>query len=369
MVKFKSVKPTAGILTIFVLLLGCVHHPVPTSPANSRQEQLLGPTMAGKIACQDRMSAIENQTRSLIADKEDLIKQKHRLEAEVKDFQDKAAANTEQTRNLIADKEDLIRQKQRLELEVQDFQKKLNEQSAYAGFLEQFRLPTIERITKSGFHVLAQNNTVLKDFKKIRAIKHRANNLRQLWQELTPYAASHQQFHDARDRAIGAMLVVAAFYDFGNPPPDETLPGCVSNNVKNEIKADAQLTFAAHMESDIGCCTDFTMMLGSFLKHLGYKREVLISPAHQCLRVEIDGRWHLLDATALVFSDSYFSDQVCDLYYYTPNPDARTIRFQHFVIKALALKIEPYRLSDWQIISVEQNNLVYRSGYLDAEER
>lgn len=374
--------PIKLMLTCSFTFVGCAHRPLQESdtvnhsaskqPSETRREGNNDPvlqrvTLETKIGdLQSMISSYEEQARTLLADKQDLLQQKARLENEVADLKALILAHDEQAHSLRADKDDLLRQKARLENEVIDLQTKLADSDSYVALLEKLKLPTNAQLEDGGAQIVAANNSLLDRISEIRQIKRRAPELQALWKALSPFAESHRQFNDARDLAIGAMLVVSAFYDFGNPAPDEALPGCVSVNIQNGLEPVDQLTFAMHMQSDIGCCTDFAMMLGSFLDFLGYEREVAVNSAHQCVRVKINDRWHLLDATTLIFGESYFSGSPWPIYFYTPFPKTRNIPYQHFLLKALAMQIEPYRKSDWEIVPVSENNIAYRAEYLNA---
>lgn len=270
--------------------------------------------------------------------------------------------------NLVADKQDLLQQTARMRAEIADLQEKTTRLDAYVELLEKYKLPTTEQLGRNGYEIVAKNNPLLASQADIRKIKKEAPNVRTLWQLLKPLAESYHELDDERDLAVGAMLVVGAFYDFGNPPPNERDPGCVSNSATRGYVPVETLTFDMHMKSDIGCCTDFTMMLGSFLQYLGFECTALLNGAHQCLRVKLGNRWHLLDATTLVFVQDYFEAGPKTVFYFPTYSRNRTFPFQSVFVKSLVFENQPYGPTNWTKVSITENNKIYRAEYLNAEQ-
>ena len=233
----------------------------------------------------------------------------------------------------------------------------------YSIFLRNFYLPTNEKLRERGYSVVQASNPFLEREAEIRRIKKTSADLDDLWTRLRPLAETYLRGTDA-DLAVGAMLVVAAFYDFGNEPPYENLPGCAGNGQGTNFEQVPSLTFALHMSSDIGCCTDFTMLLGSFLEYLGYESQVMTNPAHQFLRVRIGDRWDLIDSTTRVYVRDYFSDNEKTIRSFAVGAD-RVYPYKSFFVKALAFEIETYGPDDWTIIPRAQQNRGYGASYLD----
>lgn len=234
----------------------------------------------------------------------------------------------------------------------------------YAIFLKSFYLPTNDQLSERGYRILQINNPLLRQKSEIRRIKKSADDLDDLWSRLRPLAETYTRDADT-DLPIGAMLVVSAFYDYGNEPPNEDKSGCAGNGQLTDFKQVPELTFALHMQSDIGCCTDFTMLLGSFLEYLGYESEVMTNPAHQFLRVRIADRWDLIDATTSIYVRDYFSDDEKVIRSFAVGRD-RVYPFKAFFEKALAFEIETYGPEDWEIRSREEQNTAYAASYLVA---
>lgn len=232
--------------------------------------------------------------------------------------------------------------------------------------VHRFRLPTQGTIDQTGFSFLPENNPFLVRLGYVREVKKSARNLNALWSSLEPMARSFKKWHDDRDLAVGAMLVVAAFYDYGNPTPNDQNGGCVSINQNTGFKS-IEVSFDDHMQSDIGCCTDYAALLASFLRHLDIENNPITSDAHQAVRVKIDGRWHYLDANALILAENFFENAPKKIVYFTPYPRTRLFRFQHFLVKALAFGETGYSGGDWAVHSVESHSDGWKMPYLAAQ--
>lgn len=214
--------------------------------------------------------------------------------------------------------------------------------------LYRYRYYSPTEIGETGNKVAARNNPFF--FKKadIRKMKHSAKSLDGLWKSLAPIAEEYRAFGDRRDIAIGAMLVVGAFYDFGNPAPNDGVGGCVSINQNTNNVSIGDLTFDAMTKEDIGCCTDYTLMLGSFLTHLGFKAQAVVNGGHQALKVYIDSKWHYLDANTLIYGENFFSPQRNKFFYFTPYRGSRVSSFQLYVLRSLAFSLESFSVSRWE---------------------
>jgi len=188
-----------------------------------------------------------------------------------------------------------------------------------------------------------------------------------MWESLTPFAQRYHHFKDRRDLAIGAMLVVGAFYDYGNPYPNDEKGGCVSSNQNTGYQSIGDLTFEAMTKGDIGCCTDYTLMLISFLRHLNYDVSAVITTGHQAAQVIIDGRTHFLDSNTLVYADGYFSDSAKNLMYFTPFKGSRTQRFQEYEIDSLAFGLDGFAPSDWKIYNPVNHAMLFDAVFLAEE--
>lgn len=230
--------------------------------------------------------------------------------------------------------------------------------------LSKFRMPSQTMLAETGFKRHALNNPFLDRKDEIRQIKKTATDIQSLFASLEPVARSFHRWGDKRDLAVGAMLIVATFYDYGNPIPNDAHAGCVSINQNTAFESIGELTFRAQMDSDIGCCTDFAMLLSTFLDYLGLDSNILLSEAHQTTQVKVNDKWHFIDANSLIFIDNYFENEPKELFYFTPYEGARSNTFQHFLIKALVFGEKAYARSDWQIKPLQRHLSDFNASYL-----
>lgn len=229
----------------------------------------------------------------------------------------------------------------------------------------QYRFQTQSQLAAAKVEVTAQNNPLRGDKAAIRSIKKSAKSMTDMWAALTPFAQRYHHFNDRRDLAIGAMLVVGAFYDFGSPYPDDAKGGCVSINSETNFKP-IDLTFDVMTQSDIGCCTDYTLMLESFLSYLKFETKALNNGGHQAVKLRIGDGWHYLDANSLIYDENYFNPEVGDvLYYFTPYAESRIQSFQQYVLVSLSLELETFKPSDWTEASSADHYALFDAEFLN----
>ena len=236
-------------------------------------------------------------------------------------------------------------------------------QAATAG-LYPYRYRSQSELVAAKVSIKPRNNPLVNDKQEIRKIKKHAASMTGMWASLTPFAQRYHHFNDRRDLAIGAMLVVGAFYDYGNPYPNDEKSGCVSINQNTGFHSIGDLTFEAMKKSDIGCCTDYTLMLISFLRYLDYDVNAIITSGHQTTQVIIDGRKHLVDANTLVFADDYFSDGKTTLLYFSPYPGSRIQQFQQYEIDSLAFGLEGFGPDDWTVYNPIDHEKLFDAEFL-----
>lgn len=234
----------------------------------------------------------------------------------------------------------------------------------YAKRLDYFRMPTQSMIVEARARVSPHDNPLHEAKSRLRAIKRASQTPAELWAGLRPYAENYRQFGDRRDLAIGAMLAVGALYDYGNPTPNDNRPGCVSINETTDFKAIPALTHRIMMETEIGCCTDFALLLSAFLSDLSFETEVLMNASHQAVRFRNEGEWHYLDANALIFVGSYFGDGPKKIHYYTPFSDSRVRSFQHYMIPALTFGLDDHGQDDWRIVKQADHFSMFNATHL-----
>ena len=219
-----------------------------------------------------------------------------------------------------------------------------------------YRMPTYSAFAAAGMSLSPQNNPFFENKLEIRAAKKTATSVHDLWDRLKPIAARFHKWGDRRDLAVGAMLVVAAFYDFGNPPPDDSKTGCVRDNVNTDSKSVSRREFQIYTQSDIGCCEDFGDLLVSFLHYLHFdvSAALLKSGAHLAARVDIDGKNYYIDSNSLILVENFWGQGERRLIYWTPYDGSRQEVLQKFLISALSFGESDYQEPDWRVISAKK---------------
>jgi hypothetical protein len=230
--------------------------------------------------------------------------------------------------------------------------------------LQKYRYRSQSQIDSARIEIIPENNPYLEKISEIRRVKKSSASMDAMWSRLEPMAATYHRYGDRRDLAIGAMLVVAGFYDFGNPAPNDAKVGCVSINQETNFTSIGDLSFTAMTKSDIGCCTDFTLMLASFLDHLDFDTEAVINTGHQAVKVTIDGREHFLDSNNLLFAQDFFGGNDREMHYFTPYVETRTPSSQHYVMTSMAFSIEGFGKEDWKVNSLDKHYRLFDAEFL-----
>lgn len=118
------------------------------------------------------------------------------------------------------------------------------------------------------------------------------------------------------------------------------------------------------MQSDIGCCPDYTLMLTSFLKHLTFDVDAVMNAGHQAVKVEIDGRSHMLDSNNLIYAQGYFGGGRQSIRYFTPYNGTRTVKSQRYVLKSLASGLEGFERPSWKILTTQEHYKLFKADFL-----
>jgi Transglutaminase-like superfamily len=109
--------------------------------------------------------------------------------------------------------------------------------------------------------------------------------------------------------ALSALQIVSGLWHYGNFDNLQA-PGCVAiNELLSAPKK--RLSFGDYLASDIGCCTDYTVILGSTLTAAGIPTRAVTTATHAFDEAYFDGRWWTLDANIGVAYDAPW-DQVTD---------------------------------------------------------
>lgn len=227
--------------------------------------------------------------------------------------------------------------------------------------LQDFRFASEGRRALTGYSVISENNPLLDRKDLIRTMKRTSADVTALWARLTRETAASLPFATDKDKAVAAMLFVGAFFDYGNPPPDDLVGGCASDVTGGGSRP---LTFAVHSSTNIGCCTDFALMLTSFLSYLGLKAQVLHGPSHQAVRVVIDGEWAYIDSNSLLFIPGYLKDGPKVIEAYTPFSGSRILEFQQFLEKAFMFDEPYYSVREWDAVQPRDHFAKMHADYL-----
>lgn len=143
-----------------------------------------------------------------------------------------------------------------------------------------------------------KNNNYLEDNLKIREIKYSSSNIQNLWRSICDeydnfcYDAKLNEF----EKAENAMLIVSAFFDYGNESEKNHFKsGCVGNSEETNFQILTK-NFSLYRSSDIGCCNDFAYLLASFLNHLSITNHLITFPGHVANIINIDKKSFYIDA-------------------------------------------------------------------------
>ncbi|WP_137113810.1 MULTISPECIES: hypothetical protein [Mesorhizobium] len=245
---------------------------------------------------------------------------------------------------------------------------KLHNQTKLIKQLYKYRFVSESQRQETGYDLHALPNPFHAQKDEIRNIKKASASIDAMWKQLTPVAQQYSYFGNSRDLPVGAMLVVAAFYDYGNKAPNDAKPGCVSINENTDFKSLEEPTFLDHSQSEIGCCTDFALMLASFLTHLGIDVEVLNNGNHQALMISTDGKNGFLDSNSLTFIPEYFAEtpehESRDIYYFTPYDGSRVDIFQQFLMRSVMFGEPQFQSVAWKHMKPAEHFAKMRANYL-----
>lgn len=198
-----------------------------------------------------------------------------------------------------------------------------------------------------GIRVIAANNQYLDKIEEIRAIKAKSASVDTLWAELAQRFLSDIDRRDLGKReqvVTRAMLIVSAFFDYGNSDlRNKRRPGCVLVNERTDFKT-VDASFAVYRDAQIGCCTDFALMLASFLSWLDMENMFVSMPGHIANKVRINGEWLYVDANTNTIINGLFAPRtrtshIRITYFPHPNNSSKIGRydiynFQNWLIRA-----------------------------------
>ncbi|KAB0675914.1 transglutaminase-like domain-containing protein [Aureimonas leprariae] len=102
--------------------------------------------------------------------------------------------------------------------------------------------------------------------------------------------------------ALNALQFVSGLWHYGNYDNIRTA-GCAALN-ERQSKPQISLNFDDYLNSPIGCCTDYTIVLGSALEAAGIESRVIATGTHIFNEAYFDGRWWTLDANIGIAYDA-----------------------------------------------------------------
>ncbi|MBT4888998.1 MAG: hypothetical protein HON65_05550 [Rhodospirillales bacterium] len=114
-------------------------------------------------------------------------------------------------------------------------------------------------------------------------------------------------------RSLFYLNTVSGLFSFGNAI-DVDGPGCaVSNEETGYLPRDQEnLGVRFYLDSKIGCCTDYAYLLKYLLDRSEIESRILVIPVHGHVfnEVNINGKWHALDANIGAFYQQSWNDIV-----------------------------------------------------------
>lgn len=182
--------------------------------------------------------------------------------------------------------------------------------------------------------LVARANPYLESIDDIRRIKRGSRNYDELWLRL--FETYLKDIKSDQERAVHAMLIVAGFYHFGNiSPKHQAKTGCVAINEDTGFRT-INPTFEAFKESRIGCCSDYSMLLASFLSWMSIENKPVFIPGHVANKMAIGHEWRYLDASTTLIVDGLIGkpNRPITITYFLPPND--TYRFQNWLIRAIS---------------------------------
>jgi hypothetical protein len=134
--------------------------------------------------------------------------------------------------------------------------------------------------------------------------------------EFTAYVEAHQQaegqiagFSVQASQALFYMQWVSGLWLYGNlARPD--LPGSVADNEVTGPVAPEDMTIRAYLDSPIGACTDYTVLMTLLLTSAGIENRVVSGAGHVFNEALIDGAWWTLDANLNLAYQAPFDDVI-----------------------------------------------------------
>jgi hypothetical protein len=111
---------------------------------------------------------------------------------------------------------------------------------------------------------------------------------------------------EAKLKTLFIMNFVSGLWSFGNKI-ELTKPGCVLCNEKNNWTA-SRPTMRAYLDSRIGCCTDYALMVKFLLDEEKIENRLTAIPGHVFNEVRLEGRWCIVDATTNMFLEQSWQE-------------------------------------------------------------
>ena len=204
--------------------------------------------------------------------------------------------------------------------------------SIFSASSDFYSLRTDGNYSTNGNSYVYRNNDFLYDKQKIRLIKSRAQNVRQMWraicQQFNSFCSDDQV--SAFSKLEKVVFIVSAMFDMGNAKgQDVERAGCIGNSEETNFESGSS-NFSLIRKSSIGCCDDFAHLTASFLNYLGLENQFVAMPGHIVNRVRIGGKWILADANSaliIVGFDENRGDAKTFFIYPIPDVDLVSRRF------------------------------------------
>ena len=149
--------------------------------------------------------------------------------------------------------------------------------------------------TNSGIIFSSRNNPYLSGRQVIRSLLRDSSSADDFWGKICKhYELSCSTVSD--DLLRDGMLIAASLYDYGNARPLSGT-GCVLQSEETGYRR-LPPSWNRYREATVGCCSDYAVMLASFLDYIGVDNKYVYAPGHVFNAAFHGGRVVLLDANA-----------------------------------------------------------------------
>jgi hypothetical protein len=231
--------------------------------------------------------------------------------------------------------------------------------------LKRMAAPTESDLTALRVEIVSGNNPFLNDRSEVTTRLQNAVNVDMFFTGLDVMMARVSPavgIDGERRDAVLSMLLIANVLEFGNPPPHELEPGCISDRIFPMLPPGELIGFDALRVSSFGCCTDFAILLCRYLEHRGHSCQLAHSSGHIVVELpNANGSRDLLDASSALFVRGFGSQAggVKCIYQFPVPSSSRQWLIQRRYISAFMFDLEGFRPEDFHGRSIESHIAEY----------